>query len=181
MITPVLLIRLILVMFMLQINEKPSQCVNYHVVRKNSCQMEQSEWLNGPPLQMASLGLIQTETHTVRVPYWASAKSISPTEAQLFVSFLRRSFSLLLRKVELMISHHVWQPTHLSTCCLSSSLKCDSQWKPWKQDIQAQEEYPRGIAPVRVVETCRGYSGEWEPAHGSHVARGRRPKWVGRS
>lgn len=57
----------------------------------------------------------------------------------------------------------------------------DSQWKPFIQDIQAQEEYPRGISPVRVVETCRGHSRKWEPAHGSHVAWGWRLEWMGRS
>lgn len=67
------------------------------------------------------------------------------------------------------------------TLFVSPSLKCDSQWKPLIQDVQAQEEYPGGFSPVRAVETCRGYAGKWKPAYGCHVARGWRPKWVGRS
>lgn len=70
-------------------------------------------------------------------------------------------------------------PPHLSHC-LYSSLKCDSQWKPFVQDVQAQEEYPGGFSSVRAVETCRGHTGKWKPAHGSHVAWGWRLEWVGR-
>lgn len=50
-------------------------------------------------------------------------------------------------------------------------LKCDSQWKPFIQNVQAQEEYPGGLSPVRAVETCRGHAGKWKPAHGGHAAR----------
>lgn len=54
------------------------------------------------------------------------------------------------------------------------------QWKPFIQNIQAQEEYPGGFSSVWAVETRRGDAGEWKPAHGGHVARGGRLKWVGR-
>lgn len=130
--------------------------------------------MNTLPLQMASLGIIHTERPTVLVPHSDSAKP-SQRERNFF---LQRSYNFLLTDVFhlggtvnswfVIISNHLLiLLTHLS-----SSLKCDSQWKPFIQDVQAQEEYPRGISPVRVVETCRGYSGKWEPAHGSHVARG---------
>lgn len=54
------------------------------------------------------------------------------------------------------------------------------QWQPFVQNIQAQEEYPGGFSSVWAVETRRGDAGEWKPAHGGHVARGGRLKWVGR-
>lgn len=136
------------------------------------------------PLQMASL---YTERHTVLVvPHSDSAKHFKSTKAQLFCQLLRRSWLFVRKNPSPRGTVNSWFVI-ISDCLLidhtffSSTLKCDSQWKPVIQDIQAQEEYPGGFTSVRAVETCRSYTGKWKPAHGSHVAWGWRLKWVGRS
>ena len=68
--------------------------------------------------------------------------------------------------------------------CPARSDKCSAprllplQWQSLIQDLQAEEEHPRGLPPVRAAETCRGDAGQWEPAAGCHAARGRGSQWV---
>lgn len=149
----------------------------------NSCLMGQWEVLNTPPLQMASLGIICTET-------FCSGLSLGFCQTKVF--FLLLFFCQLPIKILTFVSRSLSCRRNYKPMVLSSYLTTglitlffflfhDSQWKPFIQDIQAQEEYPRGISPVRVVETCRGHSRKWEPAHGSHVAWGWRLEWMGRS
>lgn len=141
---------------------------------KNSCLMGQWEGLNTVPLQMASL---YTERHTVLVPLTDSAKHKQDLN---FLTFCLQNFLTWGPwECELMICHHIWRPPLFITLFVCPL--CDSQRKEFKQDVQAQEEYPGGFSSVRAVETCRGYAGKWKPAYGSHVAWGGRLKWVGRS
>lgn len=54
------------------------------------------------------------------------------------------------------------------------------QWKSLVQDLQAQEEHPRGLSPVRAAQARGSHSRERESARGRDVTGGRRPERVDR-
>lgn len=151
---------------------------------KNSCLIGQ--WMRGIEYGPTPNGLIRhTHTHTDKLfssPPLRLCWTLSVNDDSTFqLNILTSPWACFIRRnCELMVCHHNRLPPYLSRH-LSSSLVCDSQRRPFIQDVQAQEEYPRGISPVWAVETCRGYVGKWKPAHGSHVAWGWRLKRVGRS
>lgn len=60
----------------------------------------------------------------------------------------------------------------LSSTCVSL------QWQPLIQDLQAEEEHPRGLPPVWATETRWGNAGQRELEAGCHVAWGRGSQWV---
>lgn len=52
------------------------------------------------------------------------------------------------------------------------------QWQSLIQDLQAEEEHPRGLPPVWAAETRRGDAGQWKLEAGCHAAWGRGSQWV---
>lgn len=49
-----------------------------------------------------------------------------------------------------------------------------------EQNVQTEEEHPRGYTPVRPDATCGGHAGLGQPATGRHAARGGGPQRMGR-
>lgn len=119
----------------------------------------------------------------------ASSSEISPTMPFLQLLSVQSQTGRLLTCVEAQEEHVLpHKPLHcffLFKChCPARIGKCSAprfaslQWQSLIQNLQAEEEHPRGLTPVRAAETCRGNAGQWEPEAGCHAARGRGSQWV---